>query len=334
MSNTQERIDTYLNSLAQDRKFSGSVLASKQDSILFKGGCGKANIELDVDNTPETVFRIGSITKTITALGVAQLIEQGKLSFDDYIGKYFPYQKDGDRITIHHLLTHTSGITNYTEKANLFDWASLPSNTEELLNRFSSIDLNYEPGEKYQYSNSGYALLGALIEQVSDQSYGSYIEDHIFNPLGMVNTRLDDPQEIIPLRASGYEIGTNEKLMNSYNIHPSNAYAAGGIISTVEDLYLWDQALYTNKLLPQHLINYMLTPHKGDHDYSYGCGWIIQDTPYGTMTGHTGGIPGFTSILMRFPSTKVTVIVLSNMFQDVVHVRQHIAGILHSNTAV
>lgn len=333
MTNAQEQIDTYLSSLAQDHKFSGSVLAAREGSIIFKGGYGKANIELHTDNTSDTVFRIGSVTKTITALSVIQLIVEGKLTFNDTIGSYFPDQKDGDRITVHHLLTHTSGIANYTDNENLLDWASLPSTTEELLNRFSNMDLEYEPGEKYQYSNSGYVLLGALLEKVSGQSYGDYIADHIFKPLGMVNTRLDDPRPIIPRRASGYELDSNGSLMNSYNFHPSNAYAAGGLISTVEDLYLWDQALYMDKLLPQPLLNHMLTPHKGDDGSSYGCGWIIQDTPYGKMTGHTGGIPGFTSILMRFPETKATVIVLSNILQDVTHVGQNITGILHSDAA-
>lgn len=221
------------------------------------------NFELSVNNTPSTKFRIGSITKTFTAVSILQLIQQGQLSLDDPISKYYPDQKDEDKISIRHLLTHTSGIPNYTDDPRMFEWSVQPSPPEKLIERFSQHELEFSPGEKYKYSNSGYVLLGSLIEQISGQTYEVYLKENIFEPLGMKDSGVDHPSCILDLRAAGYHFSEDGTLQNAPYFDPSNAYSEGAILSTVENLHLWDQALYTEKLLQKAFIEQMFTPFKG-----------------------------------------------------------------------
>jgi len=209
------------------------------------------------------------------------------------------------------------------------EWSTKQVSASELNERFSQKELEFSPGEKYKYCNSGYTLLGSLLEQISGQSYEAYLHEHILEPLGLKNTGIDDPSKILPLRASGYHLNEDRTLCNAPLFHPFNAYSAGGIYSTVKDLHIWDQALYTEKLLQQSFIDLMFTPYKGEQDYHYGYGWIIQSTPFGRLVAHSGGIPGFCSFLLRFLDTGVCVIVLSNVFQDVGEIGKNIAGIIH-----
>ncbi|MBP1995427.1 serine hydrolase domain-containing protein [Paenibacillus eucommiae] len=329
MSNVTEHIHSYLEPLAQEGKFCGAILASHNGSILYSNGFGKANFELAVENTTKTKFRIGSITKTFTAVSVLQLVQKGKLNLDDPVSKYFPNQKDGDKITVHHLLTHTSGIPNYTDDPHMLEWSAQPSSPEKLIERFSQNDLEFPPGEQYKYSNSGYVLLGSILEQISGQSYELYLKEHIFEPLGMKDSGLDTPGCILDFRASGYHLSENGSLLNAPFFDPSNAYSAGAIISTIEDMHIWDQTLHTEKLLKKSFIDQMFTPVKGEHDYMYGYGWIIQDTPFGKLVAHSGGIPGFSSVLIRFLDNGVCVHVLSNILQDVSEIGKKIAEIIH-----
>lgn len=334
MSNIAEQINSYLEPLAQDRKFCGAVLASKNGEILLSHGYGQANLEFKVNNTPKTKFRIGSITKTFTAVSILQLVQTGLLNLDDPISRYYPNQKDGDQITIRHLLNHTSGIPNYTDDPRMLEWSVQPSPPDKLIERFSQNELEFVPGDKYLYSNSGYVLLGSLLEQISGQSYELYLKDNIFEPLGMKNSGVDVPSYILDSRAAGYHLNEEGTLFNSPYFDPSNAYAAGAIFSTVEDMHIWDQALYTEQLLKKPFIEQMFTPYKGEHDYSYGYGWIIQDTPYGKLVAHSGGIPGFSSILLRFIDTGVCVVALSNILQDVSEIGKHIAEIILKESPV
>lgn len=329
MSNISEQINSYLEPLVQEQKFSGAILASQNGSILYSNGFGKANFELTVENTTKTKFRIGSITKTFTAVSVLQLVQKGELNLEDTVSQYYPNQKDGDKITIHHLLTHTSGIPNYTDDPQMLEWSVKSSSPEKLIERFSQSDLEFSPGDRYKYSNSGYVLLGSILEKITGQSYELYLKKNIFAPLGMKDSQLDNPCCILDFRASGYHLGEDGTLINAPYFDPSNAYSAGAIISTVEDMHLWDQAFHSEKLLKKSFIDQMFTPSKGEHDYMYGYGWIIQDTPFGKLVAHSGGIPGFSSVLLRYLENDVCIIVLSNILQDVSEIGKKISEIIH-----
>ncbi|OAB47415.1 serine hydrolase domain-containing protein [Paenibacillus antarcticus] len=331
MSQITEKMNAYLEPLAQDHKFSGAILASLHGEVVYSNAFGKANIELSVDNTTKTKFRIASITKTFTAVCILQLVELGQLHLEDPLSKYYPDYTNGDHITIHHLLTHTSGIANYTDDPHMLEWAVHPSTPEEIMERFSQKELDFSPGEQYKYSNSGYILLGSILEQITGQSYDQYLQEHIFEPLGMKDSRLDRPDYILDLRAAGYHLSEEGTLLNAPFFNSTNAYSAGAIISTVEDLHIWDQALYTNQLLGKSSIDQMFTPFKGEQDYLYGYGWVIQETPYGKLVTHTGGIPGFTSILLRFIDCGLCVHVLSNIAQDVSEIGKKISDIIQES---
>lgn len=333
MSTISEQIQKYLEPLAREQKFCGAILASINGEILYSEGFGKANFELDVNNTTKTKFRIGSITKTFTAVSILQLVQRGDLSLEDPISKYHSLQKDGDKITIHHLLTHTSGIPNYTEDPQILEWSAIPSTPEQLIQRFCQKELEFLPGEKYKYSNSGYILLGSLLEQITGQTYEMYLKEHIFDPLGMKATGLDNPSQMLELRAAGYHLDEDRTLTNAPFFHPSNAFSAGAIYSTVEDLHIWDQSLYTENVLQKPLIDRMFTPFKGENDCFYGYGWNIQDTPFGKLVTHSGGIPGFTSLTMRFLDSGICVNVLSNIVQDISEIGKQIAEIIHKEYA-
>ncbi|CAM4288353.1 serine hydrolase domain-containing protein [Paenibacillus tarimensis] len=326
-----EALHAYLEPLAEEHKFSGAILSSMNGRILFSQGYGEANLELGVPNTPQTRFRIGSITKTFTSTAVMQLMGQGLIKLEDTIDRYFPDQQGGTGITIHHLLTHTSGIPSYTADPSMAQWCAQSCTPRELAERFMDRQLEFAPGERYAYSNSGYALLGLLIEQVSGLSYGDYLKKHIFAPAGMTKTQVDDPGMLVPMRAAGYHTAEDGALLNAPYFDISNAFAAGSILSTVEDMHLWDLALASDALLDASLKEQMFTPYAADSEqgYSYGYGWIIQESPYGRIAAHSGGIPGFTSLLMRFLETGVTLHVLSNILQDINPISQATADIIH-----
>ncbi len=317
VANVKEQIHALLEPLVPERKFNGAVLVSQRGSILYSEAWGQANMELAVDNTTKTKFRIGSITKTFTGVSILQLVEKGMLRLEDPVSRFFPQQTGSNSITIQHLLTHTSGIPNYTDDPSMFDWAANPSTPEILIGRFAHKEPEAAPGEQYKYSNSGYVLLGAILEQITGQSYADYLQEHIFLPLGMNQTQIDQPSQILLNRAAGYHSDEEGQLTNAPTFDPSNAYAAGAISSTIRDLHLWDQALYTEQLLTKPSLDLMFTPFKGERDFQYGCGWIIQDTPFGKLVCHSGGIPGFSSVLLRFIEQQTSVIVLSNILQDV-----------------
>ncbi|NGM83178.1 beta-lactamase family protein [Paenibacillus sp. 7124] len=328
MQDIQEKIHEYLSRLSDGIHFSGSVLASLNGKVVFQGDYGKSNFELSTDHTERTRFRIGSITKSFTAIAILQLTQKKLIQLDDPIIKYFPHQKGSGQITIHHLLTHSSGIVNYVDDPHLLDWFASPSTTIELINRFSDLPLAFEPGQQFSYSNSGYILLGALIECITGKSFGSYFQDFIFKPLDMMDTCIDHPATMINDRASGYQINDEGLLSNAPYIDMSNTHAAGAIISSIRDLFKWDQGIESNSLLSAKMKWKMLTPYLKAAEFSYGYGWIIQDTPYGRVVGHSGGVHGFSSIFLKYIDRQATVIVLSNIFQPVDTIGTAIAEII------
>ena len=298
------------------RQFNGSALVAENGKVVYKGAFGLANMEWDIPNTPDTKFRLGSITKQFTATVTMQLVEQGKIKLDAKISDYLPdYRKDiGQKVTIHQLLTHTSGIPSYTSQPGFFENVSRnPYKVDDFVKKYASGDLEFEPGSKYSYNNSGYFLLGAIIEHVTGKPYEQVLKERIFDPLGMKNTGYDHHDTIIPKRATGYR-KTSDGYTNAAYLDMSIPYAAGSLYSTVEDLYLWDQALYSDKLLSAESKALMYKPVLED----YGYGWVVQNASFKQngnsvqTISHGGGINGFTTTIVRFPQEKNLIVMLDN----------------------
>ncbi len=290
--------------------FSGSVLIARDGQVLFSKGYGMANFEHDVPNTPHTKFRLGSITKQFTAMAVLMLQQQGKLNVHDRVKVYLPDAPEAWKdVTIEHLLTHTSGIFNYTE--SLMFLKSLPVHTtlKELIGTFRDRPLNFKPGTRFSYSNSGYILLGQIIETASGQSYPSFLKQSIFDPLGMNETGYDSAAPLLKHRASGYVRRLGFVLSNCDYIDMSIPHAAGALYSTTLDLLKWDQALYGERLVPRSALDAMFTPHQ-DH---YGYGWMIGQKFGRKRYAHGGGIMGFVTMIERFPEERLLVVALSNL---------------------
>jgi CubicO group peptidase (beta-lactamase class C family) len=302
------KFDEYLNAATKAGGFAGSVLIARDGKVIFNRGYGMANLEWDIPNTPQTKFRLGSITKQFTAASILLLEEQGKLDVQDLVCKYIAdCPKAWEEITIHHLLTHTSGIPNLTAFPDFQKTKALPSPLESTIARFKDKPLEFKTGDKFRYSNSGYVLLGGLIERASGKSNEAFLQENIFQPLKMNSTGSDSNSRIIKQRAAGYSRGS-DGLVNADYIHMSIPIGGGNLYSTVEDLYLWDQALYTEKLLSKKSLDAIFTPFKQE----YGYGWGIGKQFNRKRISHGGGIEGFTTFISRYPHEKVTVIVLSN----------------------
>ena len=316
------------------RQFNGSALVAENGKIIYKGGFGLANMEWNIPNTPDTKFRLGSITKQFTAMLTLELVEQGKLKLDGKISDYLPdYRKDiGEKVTIHHLLTHTSGIPSYTGQPDFFAKVSRnPYKVGDFVKQYASGNLEFEPGTKFSYNNSGYFLLGAIIERITGKTYAEALKEMIFDKIGMKNTGYDLHDPLIPKRASGY-VKTATGYTNAAYLDMSIPYAAGSMYSTVEDLYLWDQALYTDKLLTQASKDLMYKPFLDDYAY----GWVItkssfkvKDQPIPIIT-HGGGINGFTTTIVRFPNEKHLIVILDNTGSNLDPVSEKIAKILYN----
>ena len=285
--------------------------------MIFKKGYGLANMEWNVPNSADTKFRIGSITKQFTAMLVLQLKEEGKLKLQAKITEYLPwYRKDtGDKITINHLLTHTSGIPNYTAQSGVMDDIAIHEfSPKEIAEKFCSNDLEFEPGTKFSYNNSGYFLLGVIIEEITKKKFEDNLRERIFEPLGMKNSGVDKPSVLLKNRADGYGYGF-EGYENAGFINMESAtFSAGAIYSTVEDLNLWENAIFGDKLLLTENKNLMFAPHLGNYGYGLFTG---KFKPAGmrkeiTSIGHHGGINGFSALLIRFIETETTVILLDS----------------------
>jgi CubicO group peptidase (beta-lactamase class C family) len=276
-------------------------------------------MEWNVANETDTKFRIGSITKQFTSMLILQLVETGKLKLDGKLSDYLPeYRKDvGDRVTIHHLLTHTSGIPSYTSLPKFFEEVSRnPYTPAEFVKKYASGDLEFEPGAKFRYNNSGYFLLGAIIEKLHGKSYEQVIKENIFDPLGMKNSGFDHHGTILPKRASGYQ-KTPAGYTNAPYLDMSIPYAAGSLYSTVEDLYLWDQALYADKLISAASKELMYKPFLDNYAYGWGIKKVTLSGSKEAVNSveHSGGINGFSTLIVRYPAQKHLIVLLDNTSQ-------------------
>jgi CubicO group peptidase (beta-lactamase class C family) len=302
-------MDAYMQAAVRHEQFAGSILVARDGQPLISRGYGMANYELQVPNRPETVFRIASLTKQFTAMAIMQLQEKGRLRISDSICKYLDDCPSAwQPITLRHLLTHGSGIQNVS---SLPDWDEdlglKRYRRSEFVRLFRDLPLDFAPGEKFKYSNSGYFLLGLVIERASGKSYGDYLREQIFAPLGMTHSLFDDNRRLIPGRATGYYSRGTEFVSPPF-IDPTTTFAAGGITSTTGDLLLWDQALYTDKLVSRRALDEMFTANQGD----YGYGWRVGEAFGHRKFDHSGSLNGFSAYILRFPDDRVTVIVLSN----------------------
>ena len=313
------KIDELMRLAHDYRQFNGSVLVAENGKVIYKKGLGLANMEWNIPNEPDTKFRLGSITKQFTSMLVLQLVEQGRLKLDGKVTDYLPdYRKDtGEKVTIHHLLSHTSGIPNYTAQPRFFEDVSRnPFTVEAFVKKYASGDLEFEPGSKFNYSNSGYFLLGAIIEKVTGKPYEQVLQENIFAPLGMKNSGYDHYNTIIGKRASGY-VKTPRGYENAPYLDTSIPYAAGSLYSTVEDLYLWDQALYTDKLLSTKYRELLFKPNLDNYAY----GWVIAKASLSgsketvSSIWHNGGINGFNTLIVRLVDNRHLIILLDNTSQ-------------------
>ncbi len=299
--------DAYVQSWARDGLFRGAVLVAKDGAPVFRKAYGMANSEWDIPNTPETRFRLGSITKQFTAAAILQLVEAGKLSVDDPVSKYYADAPAAwDKVTIYHLLTHTSGIPSYTGMADFF--TTTKSRTRmtpvEIVKWTQDMPLEFAPGEKMKYNNTGYILLGHVIEKVTGGSYAAYLQKNIFGPAGMADSGYDLAEPLIKRRAAGYRPnGSNAPFLDM-----SLPYAAGSLYSTVDDLLKWSVALEGDRILKAESKAKMTTPFKNN----YAFGLVIGKLAGHAVEHHGGGINGFNTHLIRFPAERVTVVTLAN----------------------
>jgi CubicO group peptidase (beta-lactamase class C family) len=311
------KIDQLISLHHKYGQFNGSALVVDNGKIIYQKGVGMANMEWNIPNAPDTKFRLGSITKQFTATVILQLVEQGKIKLDGKLIDYLPdYRKDtGAKVTIHNLLSHTSGIPSYTSLPGFFQNVSRnPFTVDDFIKKYASGDLEFEPGTKFVYDNSGYFLLGAIIEKVTGKPYEQVLKENIFDPVGMKNSGYDHWNTIISKRATGYT-QTPRGYETAPYLDMSIPYAAGSLYSTTEDLYLWDQALYGDKLLSAKSKELMFKPNLSN----YGYGFVMTKATLAPPTKlvvqviqHSGGINGFNTLLVRMVNEKRTIVLLDN----------------------
>jgi CubicO group peptidase (beta-lactamase class C family) len=316
------QVDAYVAAQMRAQKIPGLALSiSREGKIIKAKGYGFASVELDVPVKPETLFQTGSVGKQFAATAVMMLVEQGKVALDDKISKYF----DGTPaswadITVRNLLTHTSGIPDYesdalTNRKDPFINLRADYTEQELLRKFETLPLDFAPGEKWSYSNTGYVLLGILIRKVTGEFYGDYLHEHIFQPLGMNSTRIINEADIIPDRSAGYRL-VNGQLKNQEWVSPSlNTTADGALYTNVLDMARWDAALYTEKLLKKSSLDQMWTPVQLNSGKTspYGFGWGLSEIKGHRLIEHDGAWQGFTTAISRYVDDKLTIVVLTNL---------------------
>jgi CubicO group peptidase (beta-lactamase class C family) len=315
-----ENIDQLVQSYHDLRRFSGTVLVAEAGKVIYKKGFGMANHEWGIPNRPDTKFRLGSITKQFTAMLVLQLVAENKIDLEGKLSDYLPYyRKDtGAKVTVHHLLTHTSGIPSYTGLPDFMEEISRdPYEVDDFVRTYCSGDLEFEPGSRFVYNNSGYFLLGAILEKTTGKTYAEVLQERIFEPLGMKDSGYDRHDTIISHRATGYNTDF-DGYTNSPYMDMSLPYAAGSLYSTVEDIFIWDQALYTNKLLEDELKQLYFKPHVPAMGAHYAYGWVVMKKKFPksdiklTSIAHGGGINGFNTLIERLVDDRHLIVLLNN----------------------
>ncbi len=322
------RLREYLAAAAALGQVQGSVLVAESSRVFIDTAFGFANMELGVRNTPDTRFRVASVSKQFTAMAIAMLAVEGKLRIADPISRYLDsLPAEWSAITIHHLLRHTSGISDYEEWFGGYDtqaysdYMSQDSAAFRIARDARKRPLDFEPGSRFHYSNSAYILLGFIVERAAGVPYEVFLRTRIHEPLGMTRSGQDHSAELLADRASGYRLRPGAAPIAYYNGLSRHDYlnafyqlmqppqADAGLVTTARDLYRWDQALYTERLVPRAMLDSIFTPGAG----RYGYGWFVMDGADGVTHGHSGGLPGFTCYILRIPRERRTIIVLGNL---------------------
>lgn len=309
-----KKIDSLIATEFKEKDGPGLVfLVAKNGKPVYEKAIGKSNLELDVNMNMNNVFQIASMTKQFTAVAVLILEEQGKLNVNDAVSKYVPDYPNGNNIKIHHLLTHTSGIKDFIKIKSLKDISQKEMTPEMMVNFFKNEPVDFLPGEKFEYSNSGYVLLGYIIELVSKEGYEDFIKKNIFEKAGMSNSYYATDRQIIKNRAYGYhkkEYGYVNKTIVSYSI----PFSSGALMSTTSDLLKWQNALNQNKLLKKENLEKAFRKYKlnSGEEFSYGYGWHIKEINGIPTREHGGHLFGFKSMAVYVPSKDIYVTTLSN----------------------
>ena len=310
------KIDEYMNAAVKADNFAGAILVARDGKVIASKGYSFANFETETPNTPQTKFRIGSMTKPLTATAILMLQEKGKLNVEDSICKYLSdCPAAWQPVTVRHLLTHTSGIPDYIRSSDATQATfMLPLASSAVVALFKDKPLEFAPGERWKYSNSAYFLAGLIVEKVSGKSYEAFMRENIFEPLRLTNTGIDRNERVLKNRASGYSL-ENNTLKNAVYYDISNAYSTGAIYSTVEDLYQWNQSLFAGQLVSKKTLDEMLIPVKSN----FGVGWFIDRQLNRQFIWHDGSLPGFKSYIARYANEQLCVVVLSNIDTEGLH---------------
>ncbi len=318
---TDAAIDSYVQSELARQKIPGLSLGVMRGGKIIKAkGYGLANVELDVPVKPESIFQTGSVGKQFTSMAVMMLVEEGKVHLDDKLSVYFPDAPAiWKQITVRNLLTHTSGIHDYESENSIKPGGPINMRQDytedELYQKIAAMPLDFQPGEKWQYSNSGYVLLGFLIHKVTGEFYGDFLQQRIFGPLGMNATRIISEADIIPNRSAGYAL-VDGVLKNQEWVSPTmNSTADGALYTDIPDMAKWDAALYTEKLVKKSSLAQIWTPVKlnNGNTYPYGFGWDIDEVNGHRLIQHDGAWQGFTTQISRYVDDKLTIVVLTNL---------------------
>ncbi len=309
-----DKVDDYVRAQMRERHIPGAAIAVVRNGRIVKvEGYGLANVELNVPATKETVFEIGSVTKQMTAAAIMLLVEEGRVNVDARIGKYLPNAPEAwNNVTVRHLLTHTSGIKSYTGIASGFELTKRLKR-DEFVKAIGAYPLEFAPGARWNYSNSGYNLLGFIIESVTGASYWDFMRTRIFTPLGMNMTTDRDPKFIVPNRATGYEWQDNRLVGRDYDL--TDVFSAGAIISTVVDLAKWDAAWRGDAFLKKESKEKIWTPMvlNDGKPYPYGFGWNVTEFRGHRLVSHGGQTAGFAANISRYVNDNLTIIVLTNL---------------------
>ena len=317
-------LDKYMQVQVNVNDFSGAVLVAKKGLIIYKKAFGYADREWKVPNSVDTKFEICSLTKQFTAAAVLQLAEHHKLNLNDKLTTYFPGYPKGDSVTVHMLLNQTSGIADYSGLPQFDALHTLSLSKDSVIGLFKNQPYKFSPGTKWDYSNSNYFLLGCIIEKVTKQPYDVYLHNNVIVKAGLKNTTVNSPDSVLLYRAKGYSKTETGGWRNAEQYSIGLVYSAGAVISTVSDLYTWQNQLLGGKIISSEMLKKMTLPYLKN----YGYGLYIDSVEHHKRISHTGAAPGFTSFLCTFPVDGISIIVLSNNFSNSAPIGNAVADIL------
>ena len=334
-----EQVDVLLEDFTTGDSPGAAVVVIKDGAILHQAGYGLADIERGIPITPQSAFRLASVSKQFTAMAIMILADRGQLEFDDSLVEYLPeLERFGDDITLRHLMTHLGGLPDYYEALTAESGDSMPTTEEAMKFLAGWGEPLFPAGERYEYSNPGYEMLALVVERVSGQIYGEFVQENIFGPLGMMNSVAHERADVeIHDRAYGYSRSGDSFVLDDDD--PLNLIiGSGGIYSTVEDLYHWDQALYTEKLVRRATLEEAWSPAvlNDGNQHPYGFGWRVESGgPLGRRVSHGGGWLGFSTFIVRYPESRFSVIVLSNLDEfDGGEITNRITDIYYPSTII